>query len=187
VKVTRREIVLTLATLTVALFGGSLVLVKPRIQAWKDLQAQQNELRRQIEVDSRMVAQRAQWAAKFAELSQVLPRHPADKEVDVYWLSILNDAAKKQGVELRRIEADKEKPQGDVFELPIECKEWAGTLPALVRFLFDLQTQGAMLDIRHLLIKPRGKGVLGGRFTLYCAYMREGQPKAAAGGAAKKK
>jgi hypothetical protein len=58
--------------------------------------------------------------------------------------------------------------------LPIECREWEASLDALVRFLFELQSEGAMLDIRQLLIKPRGQGILRGRFTLYCAYARAG-------------
>ena len=65
-----------------------------------------------------------------------------------------------------------EKQQGEVYELPIECREWEGSLDAITHFLFDLQSEGAMMDIRHLLIKPKGEGVLGGRFWLHCAYTR---------------
>ena len=66
---------------------------------------------------------------------------------------------------------------GDVFELPIEVRDWEGSLEALVGFLFELQSQGAMLDIRHLVMKPNEKKVLRGRFVLYCAYTRERQPR----------
>ena len=175
-----------MATLTAALIGGSAVFVKPRIQEWKDLRAQQGEARKAIALDQRLVDQQAEWKGKFNELSKILPRQPTDKVVDVYWLSVIDELAKKNGVEIRRIEAGKEKPQGDVYELPIECKEWQGTLPALIHFLFDLQAKGAMLDVRHLLIKPRGKGILGGRFTLYCAYTREAPAPAGAKGPEKK-
>jgi Tfp pilus assembly protein PilO len=182
VKISHREIVLSLSTLTVALFGASSLLVKPRLQEWKALRLEQEEARKQIELDSRLISQRGTWAKQFATLSEAMPRQPADKEVDVYWLSVIDELAKKNGIQIRRIEAGKEKRQGDVYELPIECKEWEGNLSGLVHFLFDLQAKGAMLDIRHLMIKPRAKGVLSGRFELSCAYMRVAKAEAAVKG-----
>ena len=181
-KISHREIVLTLATVTVALFGASALLVKPRLQEWKSLRTDEEEARKQIEMDTRLIAQKGVWAKKFAKLSEALPRQPADKEVDVYWLSVVDELAKKNTIQIRRIEAGKEQRQGDVSELPIECKEWEGNLPGLVHFLFDLQSKGAMLDVRHLMIKPRAKGVLSGRFELSCAYMRAAKAPAGAKG-----
>jgi hypothetical protein len=66
-----------------------------------------------------------------------------------------------------------------VYELAIDCREWEATLDPLVRFLFDLQSEGAMFDVRQLMIKPKGKGVLRGRFALYCAYTREASERPA--------
>ena len=83
-----------------------------------------------------------------------------------------------------------EKPVGDVFEIAIECKEWEGSLDALVHFLYDLESAGVMLDMRQMFMRPHptNRGLLRGTFTLHCAYMRE-KPAAAvaspAGGGAR--
>jgi hypothetical protein len=52
-------------------------------------------------------------------------------------------------------------------------------LDAIVKFLYDLQSQGAMMDVRKLMMKPHGVAPQGGylmkgRFSLTCAYTKEG-------------
>lgn len=168
-----REAFLGLTTLAVALFGGTAVLVKPKVQEWKDLRAAQEQVRRDIAVDQRLVEQRENWKRRFDEVSKALPQHPRDKKMDVHWLSIIDLAAQSHEVQIRRLEAGKEERQGEVYELPIECKDWEGGVDALVHFLFDLQSRGAMLDIRHLLVRPKAGKTLRGRFSLSCAYTRE--------------
>jgi len=65
---------------------------------------------------------------------------------------------------------------GDVYEMAIDCKEWDGTLDALVHFLYGLESAGVMLDMRQMFIRPSpvDHSHLKGSFVLYCAYMREG-------------
>lgn len=174
-KLSSREIVLGVATLSVALFGGTALLARPKFRVWKDMRARQAELRSQIELDRRLVAQREGWDKKLSEVSKLLPVQPAGKKMHVHWLSIMDRLAAKHGVTIRKRQAGEEKRQGDVYELPIECRDWEGSLESIVNFLFELQSEGAMLDIRQLLIKPKGKntGQLRGRFTLYCAYTRQ--------------
>lgn len=172
-----REAVLALVAVAVILFGGSAMLVKPKLVYWKELRAKQAEVIRHIEQDKRLVAEREKWTKQLEALSKMLPQHSPDKKVDVYWLSIMDNLATKHGVEISKRQAGEEKKQGDVYELPIECKEWEGSLDSIVHFLFDLQSEGAMLDIRQLLIKPKEKGLLRGRFLLYCAYTRAPQEK----------
>ena len=60
----------------------------------------------------------------------------------------------------------------------VECKEWEGSLESLVKFLYAVHAEGAMLDVRKLFIRPgssaAGKAATGlrGSFTLFCAYLR---------------
>lgn len=171
-KISLREAVLVLITAAVALFGGSLMLVKPKIVYLKELRTKQAEVIRQIKQDKRLVDERDTWEKQLKKLSKMLPQYPVDKKMDVHWLSVMDNLAAKHGVKILKRQAGEERKQGDVYELPIECKEWEGGLDSIVHFLFDLQSEGAMLDIRQLLIKPKSKGVLRGRFSLYCAYTR---------------
>ena len=73
---------------------------------------------------------------------------------------------------LKRQVGEEEK-HGDVYELPIDCRDWEATLDSLTHFLFDLQAENAMLDVRQLLIRPnKDASKLRGRFLLNCAYTR---------------
>jgi len=172
-KLSRRESVLGLSTLSVLLFGVTALLARSKVQEWKDVWAQQAEVLRQIEIDKRLVAQRATWQKKLAELSELLPVQPAGKDVTVYWLSVMDRVAAREEFSITSRQPGEERKQGDVYELPIEVRDWEADLDSLVHFLFELQSEGAMLDVRQLLIKPKDAGRLRGRFTLYCAYTRE--------------
>ena len=174
-KIAPREAVLGLATVAVALFAVTLTVAKPRIQQWKTLAGQRGEVKAQIERARKLIIDRQKWEKQYKELSKMMPTLPAAKNPDAYWLEIMDNIAVRNGVKISKRQAGEEKKQGDIYELPVECKEWEGTLDAIVHFLFDMQSEGAMLDIRQLLVKPQGKGILRGRFTLYCAYMREAQ------------
>lgn len=178
-KVTSRELNLLLATLAVALFGATALMARPRVTQWKALKADQAQQRTEIEQDQRLLDDRARWEQEFDSLRQYLPQFPADKKMDIHWLSIMDSLASKHGVRISRRDVGEEKRLGDVYELPIDVRDWEGTLESLVHFLFELQTQGAMLDIRQLSMKPNEQRVLRGRFILYCAFTREGPAPAA--------
>ena len=171
-KVSSRELTLGLVTLTVALFGGTLLVARPRLVEWQQLQMDQVRLEREIEIDRALVDKQAYWQGRFSELSAAMPQYKEDQKTDILWLSTIDSVARQHGFQIRRIEAGKERQLGDVYELPIDCTEWEGDLNALVHFLFDLQSRGAMLDVRFLLVKPKAGKVLRGRFSLSCAYTR---------------
>ena len=176
-KMAPREIVLGMVTLSVALFAVSIGMAKPRIEKWKAMSVEKDALARKIEASAKLVAEKGKWAGEVEGLNKMLPSFPVGKEVDVHWLSVIEQVASNNGLKLIKRQKGDEKQVGDVYELPIECREWQANLDSLVRFLFDLQNQGAMLDVRQLLVEPKGKGVLGGRFVLYCAFTRDSSPQ----------
>ncbi|MDP6490262.1 MAG: type 4a pilus biogenesis protein PilO [Kiritimatiellia bacterium] len=171
-KITSRELTLGIVTLTVGLFGVTFLLARPRLTEWQSLKKTQTRLEDEIRRDSDLVSKRAEWEGRFDALSEAMPQYAEKQKTDVLWLSTIDSVASKHGLEIRRIEAGDERQQGDVYELPIECTEWEGNLDALLHFLFDLQSRGAMLDVRFLHIKPKAGKVLRGRFSLSCAYTR---------------
>ncbi|MBL7114270.1 MAG: hypothetical protein ISS35_00770 [Kiritimatiellae bacterium] len=176
-KMTPREIALLLATMAAALFGITFVLIQRKIPEWRSIRQQQVEMHQQIERDRNMIGKRAGWLKQFEDLSSALPNFNADaRNVESHWLRLMSNKAGTHGVTIKESDAGDERPMGDVYELPIECKSWEGTLSALTYFLFDLQAEGAMLDVRYLRVKPKpGKQVLSGRFSLLCAYTRSSQ------------
>ena len=172
-KFSSREMLLTLATGTVVLFGVSFMLAGPKIAAWKQLRTEQARVAEDLRKAKSLVAKREFWQKQFDELSGQLPQLPAGRKVDVHWLSTMDRVAAKNTVSILRRDAGEEKKAGDVYELAVECRDWEASLDNLVRFLYDLQSEGSMFDVRQLFVKPKDQGTLRGRFTLYCAYTRE--------------
>jgi len=171
-KISDREAILGVATIAAILFGGTAIFAKPRIEQWKGARSGQAAVRADIEADRKLIEGRAEWQARYAEISRKLVSVPADKRTDAYWLSVVDKTAAAHSLAISKRQAMEEKSLGEVQELPIECN-WDGSLDSLVRFLFDLQSRGAMFDMRQLLVKPTAKDMLRGRFVLYCAYTRE--------------
>ena len=176
-RISRRELVLLMVTIAAGLFGGSAFLARPKYDEWQQVRRDQATVRSAIELDKRLLASRDRWSSEFEELKQFLPRHSIDKKVDVYWLREMDNVATEHGVKILKRQVRDEERIGDVYELPIECREWEADLESLVHFLFDLQAEGAMLDIRSLWIKPKkGTAFLRGTFSLWCAYTRGDEP-----------
>jgi hypothetical protein len=171
-KFSSREAVLTLTTASVVLFGGTAMLSRSRIEEWKELRQKQTEVQAQIAEDQQLVAEKDKWLSQFAALRQIVPHYPADMNMDIHWLSVMDNIASRHNVNISKRQVGEEKKVGDLYELPVECREWEGTLEAMVHFLFDLQNESAMLDVRQLLVKPKDRDLLRGRFVLFCAYTR---------------
>ena len=107
----------------------------------------------------------------------MLPHHPADQDVGTFWLATMDKIAAEHEVLITSRQVKQEKEMGEVYELPIEVR-WRADLESLTLFLFDLQTKGAMLDVRQLSISVKDKGLLTGTFRMNCAYTREKTPVA---------
>ena len=173
-KLSSREATLSLLTVAAALFAGTAMMAGPQLQEWKKIRAELLNTRRRIEGYEQLLEQKAMWSKQFDELREMLPRYPAgQKNIDTLWLSKMDQVASRHGLSITKRDAKAEKKMGDVYELPIECGEWDGSLAALVLFLIDLESEGAMLDMRQLMVKPKSHNVLRGRFSLYCAYTKE--------------
>jgi len=174
VKVTRREAVLGLAAGVVILFGGTYLGGRSRLQNVVQMRDDCRLLERRIERAKNLVAERERWEAEWKSLESQIPIFQPDQDVSVHWLSVMDKVAGAAGVTISKRQKGEVKKIGRLYELPIDVGNFEGSLDATVRFLFDLQSQNVMMDVRQLLIKPKGPNVLRGRFTLYCAYMTEG-------------
>lgn len=174
VKLTPRETTLAVGVAVAALIAVTLMAAKPYMARWNALRDQQRQLQREISLSQRLVAQKDTVTAQFDKLKGLLPTHPENRNMKVHWQTLMQKIAEKNDVSINKSKPGEEKKQGSVYEVPIECSEWDSDLEHLTHFLFDLESAGAMLDVRQLSIRPQGGGgKLTGRFSLYCAYTRE--------------
>lgn len=178
--VTGREKAMAAITAMVILYGVLGLLAKGRIERWRLQRDEYRQTTQRMALERALIAQRPLWETRYAGMKDLMPVFPADKPVDTYWLAVMDKAATKNGLNIAKRQVGAEKLVGDVYEVAIECKEWEGSLDALVHFLYDLEAEGVMMDMRQMFIRPHptNHAVLRGSFTLYCAYMRERPPEA---------
>lgn len=176
--VTSREKNMLLVAVVAVLYAVAALSYKKQITSWKAAERLYQSAQKKVQEERALIEARSEWTAKYEQMRDLMPIFPYDQNVDTHWMNIMDAAAARNGLNILRRQASKEAEVGDVYELPIECKDWEGTLEALVKFLYDLHKEGAMLDVRQLFIRPANSpGVLKGAFTLYCAYMRGDEAK----------
>lgn len=171
-KLSERESWLALFAAAVVLFGGAFFLLRPRVYAWREVLSAQATVRAEIADSQALIAERPEWEKRLAAVEALVPRIPAEKNTVVHWLSTMDALAARNNVSIFKRQAGEEKQSGDIYELPIECQDWEATLDSVVHFLFELQSEGAMFDVRQVMMKPKAGDRLKGRFLLYCAYTR---------------
>ncbi|MEI6210406.1 MAG: hypothetical protein WCR06_02145 [bacterium] len=170
-----REKAIAAITLVVLLYGVLGLLAGKRLDAWRAKRLEYRQACVTLEQQRKLIAQRQLWQKNYAAVRDLMPVFPADKPVDTYWLGVMDNAASDNKLNILKRLVGGEKLVGDVYELSIDCKEWEGTLDALVHFLYSLESTGVMLDMRQMFIRPSpaDHSRLKGSFVLYCAYMRE--------------
>jgi len=170
---TPREARLAMITLVALLIGVTYWIGQPRLESWQRSRAEVDTLLMRKQMAMRLLDQGAELDERLGALRERLPRHPMGTDVTAHLLRNLQQIADQHGLMLLRREPEPERQIGDLYELAISCT-WEGELPALVRFLYALQAQGAMVDVRQLTVTPvQGQAErLRGNVTVDYAYSR---------------
>ena len=188
-KLSQREMILAGLTLAALLGGGSVWLGEPMMKQWNDAAALRVKLEGERTESEHIIAQKAEWEQKLKDVRAQLPQHAENEQVTSQILKTIKQLADSNGVVLSRLQPEPETDLGDgLSEVAIEC-QWDADLSGLVHFLYAVQVQGAILDIRQLTAQPQ-QGVAGrlkGNFTVFNAFSRvksnEAAPAAGAPGA----
>jgi hypothetical protein len=178
----REKAMLALVLLAV-LYGVLGLTLRSRLAQIQLLRDTQHEQQALLDDRDTLIAQRAEWEGQYAKLQNLMDVFDPERRIDTHWLATMDRLAAKNNITIIKPQAGEEKQVGDVYELPIDCKDWEGSLEGLVGFLYDLHAEGAMLDVRSMFIRPTPNkpALLRGSFTLYCAYLRHASATTATG------
>lgn len=124
--------------------------------------------------ENALIAQTDRWNMEYLSEKEKMPMFPDGMDVDTHWMNMMDTLATTNYISISRRQNGKEVSKGDVFEMPVEVSSWEGSLECLVKFLWDVQSNGqSMMDVSAITMRPsQKKGFLKGSFTLTCAYMR---------------
>lgn len=173
--VTNREKALVAIVAILLLYAGVLASLRSRIDRMRDLRAARDRAGRELADKRALVASEGAWREAYGKRSEMIPVFGRDELVVTHWVRTLTRLAETNGVTIVKPKIGQEREAGGIFELEIsfDCE---GSLEAFVPFLHGVYSEGAMLDIRRLTLKPqqdKGAGGLKANATLYCAYMRD--------------
>jgi Tfp pilus assembly protein PilO len=168
-----RESILAVATLAVGLGALTWWGAGSRTAQWTEIGRSIETFRSRKQMAERLVGRRAEIEGRLDALLRDLPRHPPEKDVTADLLKLIETTAAEQGLTLTRREPEREKTAGEIYEVAINCN-WEGTLDSVTRFLYSVQTKGAVLEVRQMTIAAgrSGSGALSGNFSIACAYTR---------------
>ncbi len=143
--------------------------------AWKKSARAYGKAKETYLKERKLISERGKWATAYEDEKSNIPTFESGKATDTTWLGIMDKIALESKILITHRQPGKEVDAGEVLELPIEVRNWEGSLEALVRFMYELEnTDQGMFDLKNLNFKPSSKkGYLRGSFTLTCAYMRE--------------
>jgi hypothetical protein len=173
-KITQREMILGVATLTAVLTGFTWVTIDKKTDEWKTEAGRIEQAQQQIRHYQAAIRMQDEWLDELNALQEDLRVFEADeRSVSPDLMKIIKTISSEHELEITRSQPYKEKLTGSLFELGINCT-WQGTLDSMVGFLAELQQQGVSYDVRQLNVTPAGKdtGKLKGNMVIHCAYTR---------------
>lgn len=174
-KISQREMVLAVVTMTALLTGLTYGIVNKKIDAHQAKKTEIENLKQEIRLNERRIKMQDEWITELNELQKDLRVFDTkQKSVSPELMKTVNTIAKKHELNITRSQPRSEKPTDDLFELGINCT-WEGKLDALVGFLTEIQQQGVRYDVRTLNVTPVGKntGRLKGNMVIHCAFTRK--------------
>ncbi len=168
-----RERKLAIGALAALLVGAAYWIGEPRLTEWRETSRIEEALHGRKMIAEHLLNQREELDERMSALREILPRHSMETDVTAQLLRGLQQTADEHDLQLLRREPEPERQIGELYELSITCT-WEGGLDSLVHFLYALQTQGAIVDIKHLTIAPvqGSPAQLRGNFTVDYAYSR---------------
>ena len=174
--ISSKEKRILLIGLVVILYGIAALCYKTQKPNWTKERRIYQAAEKKLNDERALIAARARWQAEYEEVRELMPTFAQDQDMNTHWWRIIDKIAEDADLTFtRRPAAQKEIEVGGVYELPVEYKNWEGSLESLVKFLYELSVQeGIMLDVRQLFINTTPKpGALKGSITIYSAYMRD--------------
>jgi Tfp pilus assembly protein PilO len=177
-KISKREIMLGIFALTAILVGLTYWLAGSKIVEQRRIKGDKIRLLRQIELHKRILDEKAGWYSRLEELQAQLPKYDEKTAITAELPKLIKQMADKRGLDLVRTQTEREKQVGSLYELSVSCN-WEGTLDALVRFLYDLHSQGVRFDVLQLSAQPDAQRdrILKGSMIIDCAYRKGGSEK----------
>jgi hypothetical protein len=152
-KLAGRELWLAVGAAVVLALLGTLWVVRDVLTDWGDSRQKEQKVQEKLRLTNRLLGQRETVAGQLEVLQRKLPRYSPDRDVTSEQMRTLDRIAQEQSFGLGQREPQMENTNGVVREIAIHSA-WESDLNALTHFLYALQTQDVIFDVRRLTVSP---------------------------------
>lgn len=152
-------------------------IVQDSLTDWKAASANEKKVSEKLRLTKKLLAKGPDTAAQLEVLQRRLPRYGPDRDVTAEQMRTLDRIAQEQSFGLGQREPQAEGTNGAVREIVIHTA-WDSNLDALTHFLYALQTQDVIFDVRRLTVLPvQGQADrLKGSLVINSAYAVSDEP-----------
>lgn len=152
-------------------------IVQDALSEWKTATTSEKKVSEKLRLTKKLLAKGPDVAAQLEVLQRRLPRYGPDRDVTAEQMRTLDRIAQEQSFGLGQREPQAEGTNGAVREIVIHTA-WDSNLDALTHFLYALQTQDAIFDVRRLTVLPvQGQADrLKGSLVINSAYAVSDEP-----------
>jgi len=171
-KLNNREILLSWTVLLTVLLLALYLIGAKRWKQDRQLAEERVVLSQRLRDTERLLARRGEVDAQLASMRDRLPKHPPGQDVTADILRDLENTARENKVTLTRRDAERERRAGELLEVSVTCS-WEADLDGLVHFLYALESQGVMRQVRQVTVNPAQENRLKGNIVVDHAYTRE--------------
>ena len=154
-------------------------LVQGAVGDWKDAAQLERKVAEKLRLTKKLLAKRADVATQLEALQHKLPRYATDRDVTAEQMRTLDRIAQEQKFGLGQREPQPEGTNGVIHEITIRSA-WESDLSALTHFLYAIQTQDVIFDVRRLTVTPTPGTTdrLKGSMVINSAYAVTDEPAA---------
>ncbi|MEM7393517.1 MAG: hypothetical protein AAF492_14320 [Verrucomicrobiota bacterium] len=152
-RLSARETILGWLTLVALLLGVSYYFGEPMYKQWREGEGVRQDLERRKTLALAKISKKDQVQKKIERLQTIMPKYPKKTDIRSQFLKTVQRNADKFDLTILRQEPQDEEETGELYSLTVNCS-WEGELEAIVRFLYALQIEGAMIDFKQLTITP---------------------------------
>lgn len=173
-----REYVLAWGALVAILTAVTFYFGEPMYETMEASREDKVAFDNEIEIAQRLLDRKEGLDQQLEELLSQLPHYRPDQDINSQLLKKLQRTADEHGLILVKSQTEKEINVGDLYQSAIRS-DWEGTLDALVKFLYALQSEGVIVDVQRLTASPSRskagsqKQRLKGSLTIDFAYSRD--------------
>ncbi len=141
-----------------------------------------DDARRKYAQERELIGERRYWDEAYESAKSSMPAFDVEQTTDIAWRRKIDNLADAANIVFRgERKTGAEISEGDIYELPITASRWEGSLEAIVKFMYALESgKNGIFAIKEISMDPISKskvftGYLRGNFTVTCAYTRDAE------------